>query len=67
MFGAASTSGTVLKNIALKMFSRGMLNNSSDYREGEHAPTRPTFFASGGQRRIKNVRDNLGMGSVKYF
>lgn len=67
MFGAASTSGTVLKNIALKMFSRGMLNNSSDYREGEHAPTKPTFFASGGQRRIKNVRDNLGMGSVKYF
>lgn len=32
MFGAASTSGQVLKNIAMKMFSRGMLDNVSDFR-----------------------------------
>lgn len=31
MFGAASTSGQVLKNVAIKMYSRGMLDNVSDY------------------------------------
>lgn len=31
MFGAASTSGEVLKNVALKMYSRGMLGDSSDF------------------------------------
>lgn len=31
MFGAPSTSGEVLKNMALKMYSRGMLDNFSDY------------------------------------
>lgn len=32
LMGAASTSGQVLKNIAVKMYSRGMLGNSSDFR-----------------------------------
>ncbi|MDE5858227.1 MAG: PASTA domain-containing protein [Muribaculaceae bacterium] len=31
LMGAASTSGEVVKNIAVKMYSRGMLGNSSDY------------------------------------
>lgn len=31
LMGAASTSGEVLKNVAMKMYSRGMLGNSSDY------------------------------------
>lgn len=33
MFGAASTSGEVLKNMALKMYSRGMLGDYSDYHD----------------------------------
>lgn len=51
-FGAASTSGEVLKNIALKLYSRGMLGNSSDYR-ATAAPTAnptPTLYADGGRR-----------------
>ncbi len=35
LMGAASTSGQVLKNIAVKMYSRGMLGNSSDYHTDE--------------------------------
>lgn len=43
-FGAASTSGEVLKNVAVKLYSRGLLGNSSDYtkedrRGGQNAPT----------------------------
>ena len=44
---AAATSGETLKNIALKMYSRGMLNHYSDYRANAPAqPSSPTFFAS---------------------
>ena len=45
-FGAATTSGQVLRNIALKLFSRGMLGNSSDYNADGNRPTAPTFFAT---------------------
>ena len=44
--GAASTSGQVMKNIAKKMYSRGMLGNSSDYREISEEGTHPVFYAS---------------------
>lgn len=46
--GAASTSGEVLKGIALKLYSRGMLGNSSDYTaEGRTtAPVHPLYHAS---------------------
>lgn len=44
--GAGRTSGMVLKNIALKMHARGMLDNSSDYREGaEPTASLPTLYA----------------------
>lgn len=45
-FGAATTSGQVLRNIALKLYSRGMLGNSSDYTQNEMATTGPTFYAN---------------------
>ena len=45
-FGAATTSGQVLRNIALKLYSRGMLDNSSDYRESSSSDASPTFYAS---------------------
>jgi len=47
--GAASTSGEVLKGIALKLYSRGMLGNSSDYMaDGTRADaeSRPLYHAS---------------------
>lgn len=44
--GAGFTSGMVLKNIALKMHARGMLDNSSDYCEGSDGSRgKPTFYA----------------------
>ena len=59
-FGAASTSGTVLKNIALKMYSRGMLNNVSDYRadsRGENS--RPVLYASHDPGHTRRLRTGL--------
>lgn len=44
--GAGTTSGMVLKNIALKMHARGMLDNSSDYSANAPASTaNPTLYA----------------------
>ena len=42
---ANRTSGQVVKNMALKMFSRGMLNNKSTYTES-HNNSVPVFMAS---------------------
>lgn len=44
--GAATTSGAVVKNIALKMHARGMLDNRSDYRAGKAANDSPVVYAS---------------------
>ena len=61
-FGAASTSGEVVKNIALKLFSRGMLDNKSDYRDGSNGPSVPTFYATVDKDRQANVQKSLKMG-----
>lgn len=56
--GAGLTSGMVLKNIALKMHARGMLDNSSDYRkDAEAGKTTPTVYGVDDQAhsRIKKA------------
>lgn len=54
---AAATSGETLKNIALKMYSRGMLNHYSDYRANASSNSAaPTFFASLQADRYKASR-----------
>ena len=41
-FGAARSSGTVLMNIALKLYARGLLNQFSDYKDmQEHNGAKP--------------------------
>lgn len=46
-FGAASTSGVVLKDIALSLYSRGLLDNESDYRnEATPSTAGPVLFTS---------------------
>lgn len=61
-FGAASTSGTVLKNIALKMYSRGMLDNVSDYRaEATADNSRPILYASHDKGHSRRLRDGLAI------
>ncbi len=66
-FGAASTSGTVLKNIAMKMYSRGMLENSSDYHDdAPESITPPTMYASS-DNKINRLRNDYGIDRVKHY
>lgn len=66
-FGAASTSGTVLKNIALKLYSRGLLDNESDFRINPNPGTRPTFYASTRLSKMNNVARGLGISSTLHL
>ncbi len=59
--GAASTSGEVLKNIALKLYSRGMLGNSSDYRAEEAREDPPTLYATASKTKHATVRSELSV------
>ena len=66
--GAARCSGMVLKNVALRMYSRGMLGNSSDYKkDNEKAVKTSTFYASNEKHRRKTVAQNLGIKSSNSF
>lgn len=66
-FGAASTSGTVLKNIALKMFSRGMLDNPERLPGRLRSWHPPHPLCVGRQRQAKTAdrrpRDHIGPAS----
>ena len=64
MFGAASTSGQVMKNIALKMYSRGMLDNTSDYTDGVIPENRALLYGSTDPRRYGKVRRAAGIKTV---
>lgn len=45
-FGAATTSGQVVKNVAMKLYSRGLLGNTSDYHTAVPSEVGPTFYGS---------------------
>ena len=65
-FGAASTSGEVLRSIALKLYSRGLLKNSSDYKadssNGPHGAT-PLYYASLDNKNAgKELHSDLAIG-----
>lgn len=63
-FGAATTSGQVLRNIALKLYSRGMLGNSSDYRSKTPSNEAPTFYASAmGRKAYNKVKTEFSLPS----
>ena len=62
---AASTSGQVVKNVALKMFSRGMLNNISTYTDTRSA-TKPVLSISDNKNNAK-VRSELGITTSATF
>lgn len=61
MFGAASTSGQCMRNIALKMYSRGMLDNASDYTEGAVSSPRASLYGSTDAGRHKAIREATGI------
>ena len=64
--GAASTSGEVLKEIALKLYSRGLLDNTTDYRVEGAQPhgAKPVYHASvADPKRPGELNRALGVGS----
>lgn len=67
--GAAASSGRVLKNIALKLYSHGLLDNSSDYRQGAAADrSRPTLYATvSGEKGRKSLMREAGMSNARLY
>ena len=63
--GAASTSGTVLKGIALKLHARGMLDNSGDIHADTHPGTVPTLYATSGSNPYSELAGDLRLSSAR--
>lgn len=66
VFGAATTSGTVLRDVAIAMYARGMLGNKSDYladaeADGSYKEPKPTVFASGSDDLARIVKQKTGV------
>ena len=66
-YGPAATSGTVLRNVALKLYSRGMLGNSSDFRENPVAATKPTLYGTNRPDRAGILHKDLSLSSVNII
>ena len=64
-FGAATTSGQVMRNIAMKLYARGLLGNSSDYESASPSDIGPTFYATTGADPYKKVRSPFAMPNRK--
>lgn len=73
--GAGASSGMVLKNIALKMYARGLLGNEPNYamtvdkdgKQVQKAPSQATLFASTNPKHTSNVKKGLAMQHAKVF
>ena len=67
--GAGASSGLVLRNIAHKMYARGMLGNSPDYasvskdkaKDAKESKNYPTLYASMSDKPAINVKRGLGI------
>lgn len=59
--GAASTSGQIMRNIAMKMYSRGMLGDNSDYHAEEPHGDVPRLAAGIDSDRRQELRDAFGI------
>lgn len=62
-FGAALTSGVVLRETAIGMYSRGMLGNTSDYHDGidpDRGPSSPVIYASATNKLAESVKATTG-------
>lgn len=67
-FGAASTSGAVLRNVAMSMYARGMLGNESELNGGDvvAADKSPLAFASGDESLSDVVGRVTGASPRRY-
>lgn len=57
--GAGTTSGYVVKNVALKLFARGMLDNQSTYNH--KADARPPLLAAANDDKAAHLAGELGI------
>ena len=63
-YGPAATSGQVLKNIALKMYSRGMLDNTSEIDDKAVTNTHPTLYATTRPERASTLSNDLNFSKA---
>lgn len=64
---AARTSGEVVKQIALKLYSRGLLGNVSDIRESTNPSTPPVLYATQSSNNRANVSEGLSLGKTLHI
>ena len=63
--GAAASSGAVLKEIALKMYSRGMLDNKSDYNAQKASSNNtPTLYATNQTSRYDKIQNGFDIAKM---
>ena len=77
--GAGACSGMVLRNVAHKMYARGLLKCNTDFKAGKDSKkskasnedkdvkSYPTFFASMSDRSAKNVKNGLSVKSSHCY
>lgn len=66
-YGPAATSGTVLRNVALKMYSRGMLGNTSEFAAAENPESTPVFYGTYRPGRAGVLHEDLGIGRARVL
>lgn len=68
-YGAATTGGIVLRNVALKMYSRGMLDNHSDYmaEATDNKPSKPTLYGTYSNARSANLHRALDLPAAQVI
>ena len=62
-FGAASVSGDVLKNIAIKMYARGMLDNVSEYTQEQRKGSKAKVLLTSDPANYENLSSIAGIST----
>lgn len=66
-FGAASTSGVVLRDVAIAMYARGLLGNTSEYNtDADQQAQSPVAYASKDNKLATIVKNETG-GNVRHM
>lgn len=67
--GAAASSGRVMKNIALKMYAQGLLDNNSDYHTNATSSKRKTmlYATANGTAKRSALINRLGLTNYQYY
>lgn len=68
--GAAASSGMVVRNIARKMYARGLLGTAPDYaldKDDKDSKLYPTLFASMSNYAADNIKRGLGVQTSHHY